>query len=522
MAAEPELDRPCARSRPRSFGPPALALAGAATSAGLLWLSAPTKGLSWLAWVALVPAAVVALRQPPTRLSRLAVPLAFGVYLELELVTALPFGIAAGQWGRPLIPLTADSPIVIAGLGVPLLCAALYALRFGQALPLPEGRGAWLAAVLWPATCWTALDFLRVLGDPGSYWGPLFLSQADTPATHLTAIGGPWVITFALVAVNYALARRLVGKHARPQRKTASVGALGVLAVALLVWPLLTAVKDPPLTVAAVQPGYDTAEPDIPVLRFWRERRFDLAAVEVIGDLAALTEQAAARGADLVAWPEASVFVDPLSYAPARQALEELSRRTETTVVVPYFLPDRAQGKSVVVAPNGQFARPQSKQRPMWYIGERRTEGQAPTPVPAENRRLGSLLGTDNRDPGLAARFARKGASLLASSTHDWEELGVAQRSYARLNAASTGLPVVRADWRYGSAIYGGGGRVLADAGLERRRTVVMAELPASRASTLYESVGNVAGWFALTAVGVAVLFRANRRRHKLRKTDRR
>ena len=52
--------------------------------------------------------------------------------------------------------------------------------------------------------------------------------------------------------------------------------------------------------------------------------------------------------------------------------------------------------------------------------------------------------------------------------------------------------------------------------------SVVMAELPASRASALYDSVGNVAGWLALSAVGVAVLLRANRRRHKLPKADRR
>jgi len=353
----------------------------------------------------------------------MAVPLAVGLYLELEFLTALPFGIAAGQWGSPIIPLTSDSPILFAALAVPILSGALYALRFGQPLIMRNARGAaWAAVVFWPAACWTALDFLRVVGDPGSYWGPLFLSQVETPAAHLAGLGGPWVITFALVSVNYELARRLVGNVPGPRTTTPAIGLLAVVAVAGLAWPAFRQAENNPLTVAAIQPGYDTAEPGIPVLRFWREGSYDLAAVEVIGDLAALTHEAAARGADLVVWPEAAVFSDVLSHPPTRHALEELARRTDATIVVPHFLPDRRSGKSVVVSPGGDFTRPHAKQQPMWFLGERRAEAPVPTPVSAAGRSLGSLLGTANKDPGLGARLAREGASLIASSTHDWQE----------------------------------------------------------------------------------------------------
>jgi apolipoprotein N-acyltransferase len=491
-----------------------LALSGAAISAGLLWLSAPTHGHGWLAWVALVPAAAVALRQPTTRLSRLAVPLAFGLYMELELLTALPFGIAAGQWGRPVVPLIADSPVLLAALAVPLVCGALYALRFGQALTVAGiQRAAWLPAVAWPAVCWMALDFLRTLGDPSGYWGPLFVSQADTPAAHLAAVGGPWLITFTLVGVNYALAHQLVGKRPSAQPRAAVVVAFAALAALLASTLLAPFANDKQLTVAAIQPGYDTAEPGIPVLRFWRERRFDLAAVEVIGDLAGLTREAAGRGADVVIWPEGSVFGDPVAHPPARQAFEDLSRRTDTTVVVPYFLPDQAVSESVVLSPEAKFRPPQSKQRPMWYLGERRSEDPPPTPALTDGHRVAALLGTDNKAPALAARAARNGASLIASSTHDWEELAAAQRAYTRLNAASTGLPVVRADWRFGSAIYGGGGRVIADAGLERKRTVVVGEISSLSGETLYSSLDDSAGWLAVCAVGAGLLLSAYARR---------
>src|SRR5215211_1559603 len=141
----PLARRPSLSTRRACVGRAVLALGGAAASAGFLWLSAAGKAGS-VVWIALVPAAAVALHQEGTRLGRMAVPLAVGLYLELEFLTALPFGIAAGQWGSPIIPLTSDSPILFAALAVPILSGALYALRFGQPLIMRNARGAAWAA----------------------------------------------------------------------------------------------------------------------------------------------------------------------------------------------------------------------------------------------------------------------------------------------------------------------------------------------------------------------------------------
>ncbi len=188
---------------------------GAAVASGLfLWAAAPPVGFAPLAWVALVPAATVALRAPTARRGRLAVPLAYAVFLELLLVPALPFGLAKNQWGDPLLPiLVADSPVVfVAALVVPLAGLALYVLRFPQPLPLARLSARWasVAALLVPATAWTALDLLRTKFDPGGFWGPLYLSQHDSAAGQLATLAGPWLVTFALVAVNYAVALALV------------------------------------------------------------------------------------------------------------------------------------------------------------------------------------------------------------------------------------------------------------------------------------------------------------------------
>jgi apolipoprotein N-acyltransferase len=179
---------------------------------------------------------------------------------------------------------------------------------------------------------------------------------------------------------------------------------------------------------------------------------------------------------------------------------------------VPYFLPEHGEGATVTVEPRTGIGRSQPKQRPMWFIGESGGNKTAPRPVRAAGARIGTLLGVDNQDPDLAATLARAGASVLASSTHDWPQLAETQRAFAQFHARATGLPVIRADWRFGSAIYDAGGRLLADAGDARRRaTVVATARPALRATTA-AGIGDVPGSTAVVATVLALAVGAARR----------
>jgi apolipoprotein N-acyltransferase len=477
----------------------------AATASGLLiWLATPAVGAGWLAWVALVPAASVALSDPG-RPGRLAVPLSYAVYMELLLVPALPFGLADGQWGDPALPvLVGGSPVLpVALLAVPALAALLYLLRFGQ-----PPRAAWLGpgaaaalAVIGPALVWTALDFVRVRLDPGSFWGPLFPGQAGDPAGQLAALGGPWLITLAVVAVNYGLALALVRRRA----VAALVPAGAVVAAVLVAVPVSGAqAGGDDLVVAAVQPGYDTAEEERPELRFFDPGSYDLASLDLARDLGRLTRKAAARGAELVVWPEAAVWVDPVRNGPLRRLLARLASRTGAVLVVPYFLSRPDRGATVAVLPargpgEAEFTSPRPKQRPMWYLGEGAASAPA-RPLDAGSVQVGTMLGVDTQDPHVAAQLGSRGAQVLTSSTHDWAQLAEQHRAFARTAARASGLPLVRADWRYGSAIYGASGELEADAGSERTRTVVVASVQPASGASPYASLGDALGWGALGA----------------------
>ncbi|MGH2962646.1 MAG: hypothetical protein ACRDL3_10725, partial [Solirubrobacterales bacterium] len=299
-------------------------IGAAVLSALLLWAASPAVGAGWLAWIAIAPVAWVVLSAPGTRAARVAVPLAYCVYLELLLVPALPFGLAEGQWGEAALPvLVGGSPVLpVALVAIPLLGVLLYALRFGEpwGADLLGPRLRAIAIVLVPALAWTGLDLVRAKLEPGGAWGPLYLTQVDVPASELATLGGPWLLTLAIVAFNYGLALAVVRRAPLPALVPA-----GAIVAALVLATALD--RDEPdsaaLTVAAIQPGYDTAEDELEpeLLRHWDEGTFNLSARDLFRDLGALTGRAARSGAELVVWPEAVAFVDLNERAGARAAL---------------------------------------------------------------------------------------------------------------------------------------------------------------------------------------------------------
>jgi apolipoprotein N-acyltransferase len=448
-----------------------------------------------------VPAATFALAFPATVPGRLAIPLAYALYLELLLIPAFPFGVADGQFGDPVVPvLVGGSPVlVIAVVLVPLVGALLYAIRFGQPWSFPRfGGGGTIVAIALPALAWTALDFARAKLDPGALWGPLFLSQADQPSGSLATLGGPWLITLAIVAVNYAIAAAIVKRRIR----IAGVAASTVAALTLAATETRPESDGSVVRVAAIQPGYDTANENRDVLRRFEPDTWDLAALDLIRDLGLLTRSAAERGAELVAWPEASMYVDPRDEPVVRRALAALAQSTGATLIVPFFDRPAKEGYAIGVVPTADGARlteARPKQRPAWVLGERRGEGES-RPIETDGLRVGTLLGAEPQDAHTAADLAGQGAEVLVSATHDWRQSAGPQQAYARLAAQAGGVPVIRADWRYRSAIYAPDGEPVAHSGAGRDRAVVLGDIAPAAVATPYSRIGDLVGWAAVVA----------------------
>lgn len=266
----------------------------------LLPLCFPDFNLGWLAWIALVPLHL-ALDGPfgtmtPRRalwLGWLAGSLAF-IGIMSWVVTAMH------QYGK--MPLVASYPVMwllAAYLG---LYVGLYAAGFAW---LARRMPAWVT--MGTPCLWVTLELIRAHFLSGFPWMLLGYSQYQwLPIIQIADITSAYGVSFVIVLVNAALADLLLWAWRRfhllpPQRFPWRVPAAAVIVfmvslaygqAALTHAPSPDTV--PSLTVGLIQPNIDQAHKWDPAYRR-----------DTLDRYSALTAQAA-KGADLIIWPEAA------------------------------------------------------------------------------------------------------------------------------------------------------------------------------------------------------------------------
>ena len=126
------------------------------------------------------------------------------------------------------------------------LVSATWVAVFGALVPALRRPGRPAITVLAIASAWTVLEWLKGMWPLGGFtWGTVGISQVDNPATaRLGTVAGVWGVTFAVVAVNAAIAGLLTadpsGTRSRRGRAT-TVALAAALAAAPLALPFAVA-----------------------------------------------------------------------------------------------------------------------------------------------------------------------------------------------------------------------------------------------------------------------------------------
>ena len=261
--------------------------------------------------------------------------------------------------------------------------------------------------------------------------------------------------------------------------------------------------------VAAVQIGGDLG--DFPEFYGrWCRRDWPGMAEAVLDDLEPLTREAAAQGARLVIWPEASLWVDPQDHPETKARLVRLVQGTGIYLVSAHFiLPEEGnlgwwlgfvpgmRNEATLISPDGEFLGVYGQDHPIPFTGEafitERTYPTYQTPFGT----LATIICYDNTFTDTTRRLVRKGAQVVAHPTHDWQPMVVFDPLHDIFRAVENRVSIVKADWRYGSAIIDPYGRVLAASPTDRRtKMVLMADVPVpSSSGTLYTKTGD---WFGI------------------------
>jgi len=473
---------------------------GALAAGALPVLAFPAPNIEFLAWFGLVPGLLL-MRVAPSAREAAVRAWWFGA----------GFIMAAHYW---LIPNIGPALLLVAivlgacwiGVGV-----SVWALLRS---PVTPGRA--LAALLVVPSYWLLVEWIRSWQALGGPWALLGASQWQHPAIlGLAAVGGVWLVSFAIVAANTGIVILIVA----PGVLVRALGAVAT-AIAIAAGPAafaLTPAIHPTgyVTVALVQPGIEN-----------NSRLRDNASQRLSAGLRY-------RHPDLIVWGESSIAYDlRIDHSLLRQ-LENLSAADGAQILVNQdsFTPKGKSKVAVLVSPHGIVATyTKTRLVPFGeYIPFRQQLGwltriskAAPTNmIPGDGARvmtattpgarplkIGVLICFEAAFPDMSQVDTVHGAQLLVYQTSD----STFQQTWApaqhaallALRAAETGRPAVQAALTGVTAAFDSRGRLLAWLSTAQRGVafVRLGLVPGSDL-TLFDRIGDTVPW---AAIGITVL----------------
>jgi apolipoprotein N-acyltransferase len=495
----------------------------------------PGLDLEFLAWVGLVPGFLL-LRAAPTAREASVRGWWFGTGYMLAAVYWLLPNLGPGLL---LVAIVLGAPW--AGIG--LACWHLLRGREQPGTADPSaGTDYWrrpfrvpgpavgqgIAALLVLPSIWVLIELLRSWQGIGGPWAVYGATQWQHPAVlALAAVGGIWLITFALVAANTGITIGLTASGGLAR----AAGVAGAV-VAIAAGPAAFAVTAaPPITghvsLALVQPGLNS--PGLSV----QAREFRLTK--------------AISGADLVVWGESSIDRDlnvdhgllgrlaALSASVGARLLvstDSLNPAGQKSKVAVLIGPGGIEGSYVKtrLVPFGEYIPFRSLLGWLTSISKAAPQNMIHgngahvlhAVLPGGRRfSFGVLICFESAFPDMSRVDANQGAQVLIYQTSD----STFQRSWApeqhaslaALRAAETGRPAVQAALSGDSAAFDDRGRLLAwaDTNIRGVRMVTIA-LPTVSARTPFDQAGDYVPWFC---VGVVVIGAAALVRRRLTRT---
>lgn len=498
--------------------PFAALLVATLVSAVLYGLSFPPTAWRALMWVAIAPF-LVALRRAP---------LGRAVFLAWLWLTVMAY--AVGDWfPRAVASYYEQSLLVGFGFffGVSTFMAGIYYMAFAPVYRrLAQRPGAFVP--LYAAAAWVAGEIARVRLLTGDPWALSGYSQVGVDAAvQIADVTGVYGISFAVVAVNAALAELWLARGAaRDRRRQAAAGAVaaavvvgGVLAYGLL---RLRSEVHPggagTTRVAVVQGNLDLGSQ-------WRQEFYG----QNLDVYLRLTERALRGGRPAVVfWPE-NALTFFLDNEPAYRGAIGTVLATGGAQLVsggPRFEGTRAPvyyNSAFLLSPQGHIlarydkehllpfaeyfpvARLDFLRRRFGRVREFSPGGPTP-PLPTAAGAAGVLICNEGMFAEIAAARVRAGAGYLLNLSNDtW--LGEAKFSQivfdtVALRAVEQRRYLVRSSTSGPSAIVDPAGRVRA-ATAPFSRAVISGAIEARDGLTIYNRVGDL---FAFACAGIALL----------------
>ena len=465
----------------------------AALTGILFALALPPRDQGWLGWIALTPLLIAAAQPGRRRLH------AIGLGILASLVAG---GVNVGVAPDPGGMRYAYLPYL--WIGLVLGSVAVAATEAGRRWwPAGAGRNSAAAAlrgVAFVAASGVAVEWLTTFSPLPV--GVALTQYRSVPVLQTASVAGVWGVSCLLYLANATIADALLRRRVLPGVALPVLAVTVGVALAGWVASRLPVAAHPTLRVAAIQDFTGDGVKGLHPARM---------AEENSPDSAALTRQAAARGAKLVVWTEGGLGSSFHADNPYDETLQ-LAREAGAHLVVGYTQyaePDAAdardRNRAALVSPGGDVLGTHTKIK--LFLGERAAvqPGSRTDVFDTEVGRVGMLICFDTCFPAVVRQSARGGAQILAVPNYDPPTPGATlhhlHAAVVPFRAVENGVAIVRADPNGRSQILDPQGRTVAEAPLYRAEALV-ADVPlGSGTGTLYTRFGD---WFAYACVGLS------------------
>jgi apolipoprotein N-acyltransferase len=476
----------------------------AALAAGALpALAFPAPNIEVLAWFGLVPGMLLMRAAPSAREAA-----ARGWWFGTGFLLAAMYWLAPNL-GPGLLLVAAFIGALWTGVG-----AATWGLLHGPVTP----RRA-LAAVVVVPSYWLVAEWVRSWQGFGGPWAVYGASQWQHPVIlALAALGGVWLVSFALVAANTGVLIALVARGIPVRLIGAATAAVAIVAGPVAFAFTAASPVSRHVTVAMVQPGVVHN----PAIRVDASQR--------------LSAGLRRDHADLIVWGESSVAYDLDTDHSLLRKLEALSAADDAQLLVNQdsTTPDGDSSKVAVLVgsngidgeyvktrlvPFGEYIPFRGELGWLTKISKAAPQNMVPgtgahvlrvTTPSGRPLTIGVLICFESAFPDMSRVDTDQGAQLIVYQTSDstwqsgWEWAQAQHAALGALRAAETGRPVVQAALTGASLAFDARGRLLLWKGSTFRGVVVVRlGLPPVSARTLYDRLGDYVPW---TAVGIAVI----------------
>ncbi len=483
----------------------------------LIALSFPNPGLSFLAWIALIPLLIAMEESTPREAFRIGLICGITAYA----IVLYWLNIVFTQYGH--LPWSVSIPVY-------LLLVLWLALFYGLSTLVSRlGELVGIKAAFTLPVAWIAFDFIRSFLFSGFAWAMLGHSQFRTlPLIQIADLAGVYGITLLIVLANIVLHRalRAVSGAGVPYPVKSAVTLLllfiGTLFYGFSCLNSQDSAASKPLRVALIQGNIPQ---DVKWSPAFRENTLDTYE--------RLTRDASKGGVDLIVWPESAVpffFQDEPLQA---ERIRNLARELKACLLFGSPAHELRNGKSTflnsafMVSPLGETVGRADKMHLVPFgeyvpLGNILTfinkivvgigdfaPGEHAVTLDTGNTKLGVQVCYEVIFPELARQYVQAGARVLVAITNDaW--FGRSSAPYQHLaistfRAVETRTPLIRAANTGVTAIVDQNGHIRTMTALfvEAYRT---GEVQPGSGKSLYLAIGDTPAWLCvLLTAGIAL-----------------